>query len=54
MKYKLIIKPEAELDILESAKWYNDKRVGLGVAFMEEVENKLKLIQEAPLHFLVY
>ena len=37
MKFHLIVKPEAELDILESAKWYEEQRQELGLRFLEAV-----------------
>jgi plasmid stabilization system protein ParE len=30
MKYKAVLRPEAEDDLREAFKWYEDKRVGLG------------------------
>ena len=53
MKYTLIVKPEAELDILKSAKWYEKKQGNLGVRFLDEVEEKLRLITQNPLHYQV-
>lgn len=41
MRYRLIIKSEAEIDILESAKWYEERRSKLGHRFLESVDNKL-------------
>jgi hypothetical protein len=38
MKYRLIIKPEAEQDILKVAKWYEDRNEGLGIEFLHEME----------------
>lgn len=53
MKYTLIVKPEAELDTLKSAKWYEEKQDSLGVRFLEEVEEKLRIITQNPLHYQV-
>ncbi len=53
MKYSLIVKPEAELDTLKSAKWYEKRQKNLGVRFLEEVEEKLNLITQNPLHYQV-
>ena len=53
MKYELIIKPEAELDLLQSAKWYENQQKNLGHRFMGAVEDKLKAIQKNPLHYQV-
>jgi len=53
MKYNLIVKPEAELDMLEAAKWYEDKQENLGSRFLEEAEEKLYLITQNPLHYQI-
>ena len=53
MKYNLIVKPEAELDMLEAAKWYEDKQENLGSRFVEEAEEKLYLITQNPLHYQI-
>ena len=34
MNYKLIVRPEAEQDLNETFKWYEDKRKGLGYDFL--------------------
>lgn len=33
MKYKVIVRPEAEDDLKEAFSWYEDKRTGLGYDF---------------------
>ncbi len=53
MKYSLIVKPEAELDTLKSAKWYEEKQKNLGLRFLDEVEEKLLLVTQNPLHYQV-
>jgi toxin ParE1/3/4 len=53
MKYRLIIKPEAEQDILKVAKWYEDRNEGLGIEFLHEMEKKLNLIEQAPLNYQI-
>lgn len=53
MNYSLIVKPEAELDILRSAQWYERKQQDLGLRFLDEVEEKLDLITRSPLHYQV-
>jgi len=40
VKYTLTIKPEAELDMLKSAKWYEEKQKNLGFRYLDEVEDK--------------
>lgn len=37
---KLRVRREAELDVLESAIWYNDAEVGLGEAFVDPVQER--------------
>ncbi|HRN25719.1 MAG TPA: hypothetical protein PL018_03905 [Ignavibacteriaceae bacterium] len=34
MNLKILVRPEAELDILEAAKWYEKKFDGLGEKFL--------------------
>lgn len=53
MNYHLVIKPEAENDVLEIAKRYESKKDFLGIEFVDEIENKLKLIQNNPLHYQI-
>jgi hypothetical protein len=40
MNFSLIVKPEAELDILKSAQWYEKKQQDLGLRFLDEVEEQ--------------
>jgi hypothetical protein len=40
MSYSLIVKPEAELDMLKSAKWYEEKQVDLGIRFQMKLKIK--------------
>jgi plasmid stabilization system protein ParE len=51
MKYSLIIKPDAELDILKAARWYEKKQQNLGIRFLDEVEDKIRLVVQNPLHY---
>ncbi len=43
MKYKVVIRPEAEIDLKETFLWYEDKREGLGMTFfyrlMQDLSN---------------
>ena len=41
MSYSLNVKPEAELDMLKSAQWHEEKQVDLGICFLDEIEDKL-------------
>lgn len=47
----LIIKPLAESDATEAAKWYNNKSEGLGNAFLLALDAKIDAIRRNPNHF---
>ncbi len=51
MTYKLIIKPQAELDLLDSAQWYENRRKGLGSNFLDAVDDKLQVVIHNPLKY---
>ena len=53
MSYSLIVKPEAELDMLKTTKWYEEKQVDLGIRFLDEIEDKLRFITQNPLHYQI-
>ncbi len=48
---RLIIRPDAEIDIAEGYGWYEQQRDGLGVEFMEEVSAVINAIHAEPLRF---
>lgn len=48
---KLRVRPEAELDVLESATWYNEAEVGLGEAFVSAVQDAYSRVERGPLHY---
>lgn len=48
MKYRLIIRPEAEADLKEAYSWYEDKRTGLGYDFVLQVDAGLNFIARNP------
>ena len=50
-----IIRPEAEADLAEGFDWYEERRSGLGEEFLNEVQTRLRKIEENPLrHAVVY
>ena len=53
MTYNLIIKPLAELDAMEAAKWYNDQRDGLGNEFLLALDAKINAIRRNPNQFSI-
>jgi len=48
MKYRVIVRPEAEDDLKEAFSWYEDKRAGLGYDFLLQVDAGLNLIVKTP------
>ena len=44
----LIIRKEAEEDIKQAYEWYEEQRVNLGIAFVDEIDSKLEEIEEHP------
>ncbi len=46
--YKAIILPDAKEDIKKAAKWYNEKKTGLGKRFTTEVRSKVSFILTNP------
>ncbi len=48
MKYRIIIRPEAEDDLKEAFSWYEDKRKGLGYDFLLQVDAGIRFIERNP------
>lgn len=53
MNYKLILRQDAEKDLAQAYKWYNENVPGLGSDFLAVVERALESIQDNPLRFPV-
>ena len=51
MSYKLILRQEAERDLVEAYKWYEEKVPGLGTDFLAVIERALESIQQNPARF---
>ena len=49
----LRIRPEARADILDAARWYEDREVGLGVALVSEIDAVFRRIERGPEHFRI-
>ena len=45
---QLIVRSDAELDITEASEWYESQRKGLGLEFIEAVNEGLDLIRQFP------
>ena len=48
MAAKLVVAPEAELDLAEAYAWYEKRRVGLGEEFLSSVDACLESIRRQP------
>jgi Plasmid stabilisation system protein. len=48
MPAKLVIAPEAELDIAEAYVWYERRRIGLGEEFLSSVDACMEGIRRLP------
>ena len=53
MSYRLIIDPAARLDIIESIRWYNEQKSGLGRQYYSSVKQAMKLIKKGPEMFQI-
>lgn len=48
MAQQLVIRPEAEADIAETYRWYEDQQTGLGVDFLLALDTTFQLIRQNP------
>ncbi len=51
MSYRLLIRPEAELDIQDAFEWYEAQSLGLGSEFVRAVDTCLSGIGRDPLAY---
>ncbi len=51
MKLRTFVRPEAQTDIREAARWYEDRESGLGLRFLREIRTSLQHINNNPLMF---
>lgn len=49
----LVLRREAETDLLEAFRWYESKRIGLGDEFMREVDAVFARVVDVPSSFPV-
>ena len=47
-EHELTVRKAAEADLEAAFDWYEQERIGLGDAFLEEVENSLSRIRRGP------
>ncbi|MCH7859626.1 MAG: type II toxin-antitoxin system RelE/ParE family toxin [Candidatus Marinimicrobia bacterium] len=48
MAHQLVIRPEAEADIAETYRWYEDQKVELGKDFLLALDTTFQLIRQTP------
>lgn len=48
MSLKVVLRPEAEADLLEAHEWYEEQQAGLGEAFSDAVEAAITRIETMP------
>lgn len=51
MARRWIVRPSAETDLDEAARWYDDQRAGLGLRFLDAVDVLFDRIRATPLQF---
>ncbi len=51
MRYSIENSSFADEDILEAANWYEDREKGLGLKFIDDLEQLIKYIEHNPLLF---
>ncbi len=51
MMYTLLVKAQAIQDMTEAFNWYEQKRIGLGTEFLDEVEEFFGRITQNPAHY---
>jgi plasmid stabilization system protein ParE len=55
MKYDLIVRPEAEVELAEAFDWYEQQVTGLGSRFLLSVDAAINSIRRDPLQYpIVY
>ena len=51
MVRRLVVQPQAELDIQAAVVWYEDQRFGLGSRFLDELDLVFQRIEDNPRQF---
>lgn len=54
MKYSLVVKAEVIQDLSAAFEWYEQKRIGLGSEFLDEVEQYYERITQDPERYQSY
>jgi plasmid stabilization system protein ParE len=48
VSWRVIVRPKAEADLSEAARWYEAQRPTLGGQFLDEISRVLILLKESP------
>jgi toxin ParE1/3/4 len=51
MSRRFIVRPLAEADLEDAARWYEDERAGLAERFLSDVDRTFARIRERPFQF---
>jgi plasmid stabilization system protein ParE len=51
MTRRFIVRPLAEADLEDAARWYEDERTGLSERFLSDVDRTIARIRERPFEF---
>lgn len=51
MSHRLIVRPRAERDILRAYRYYESELAGLGIQFLESLDDGFERISAYPLHY---
>ena len=53
MSRRISLRPEAEAEIVEATTWYEERGLGLGTAYLDELARVLRVIGASPDHYPV-
>ena len=53
MTYRLRVRREAKADIREAARWYEGERIGLGRAFVQQIDALLDRLRLNPMQYQI-
>lgn len=53
MKYRLVVRPEVDADLLQAESWYEQQQPGLGHEFLHAVRTKLASLPRNPLLYRI-
>jgi toxin ParE1/3/4 len=54
VKWRPVIRPRAETDLLEARDWYESQRAGLGAEFLTEIDATIRVLIRDPQRHPVY